>query len=109
MKEKISLDESARNLQKVLDRVKLVAYKENRGVKKGTKRGKYKPRCNSKRNVVDRNLITSRCECCRMEFSYIRKGKTLRKYCTNRCRQKKYRLRKILNKRSQLEELLKNE
>ena len=88
-KERITLEESARNLQKIIDRVKYDKPTENRGVKKGTKRGTYKPRKTGQ--IKDKKFITSKCKECGREFTYKRTGKRIREYCSDKCKQKYYR------------------
>ena len=88
-KERISLEESARNLQKVLDRCKYYIPPENRGVKEGTKRGKYKKRKTGA--IKDKKFITTKCKQCKREFTYKRTGKRKKEFCKPACRQKFYR------------------
>ncbi|MDG6219597.1 MAG: hypothetical protein QCI00_09190, partial [Candidatus Thermoplasmatota archaeon] len=89
MKERISLEESARNLQRYLDKLKFWKPEETRGVKPGTKRGPYKPRKTGQ--IKDKKFITTICKQCGKEFNYKRMGKRMRDYCSNKCRQKHYR------------------
>ena len=95
-KEKISLEESAASIQRSID--SLWDYKpyEGRGVQKGTKRGPYQPR--AKGIIKDKKFITAVCQECRQEFTYKRKGKRLRKFCSDKCRQKHYRMAKLRSK-----------
>ncbi len=88
-KERITLEESARNLQKTIDKIRHYEPTENRGVKNGTKRGTYKPR--KKGQIKDKKFITSKCKQCGQEFTYKRTGKRLREYCSDKCKQKYYR------------------
>jgi len=88
-KERITLEESARNLQKIRDRVKYDKPTEYRGVKEGAKRGKYKPRKTGQ--IKDKKFITSKCKECGHEFTYKRTGKRKREYCSDKCKQKHYR------------------
>jgi len=88
-KERITIEESARNLQKTKDRMKYYEPPEYRGVKEGTKRGKYKPRKTGQ--IKDKKFITSKCKECGREFTYKRIGKRLREYCSDKCKQKYYR------------------
>ena len=87
--ERITIEESARNVQKTIDRMKYYEPPEYRGVKKGTKRGTYKPRKTGQ--IKDKKFITSKCKQCGQEFTYKRTGKRLRKYCSDKCKQKHYR------------------
>jgi hypothetical protein len=101
-KERISLQESAENLERLL-RKPVIPFQEEetRGVQKGTKRGPYQPR--EKGVIKDKNFITTRCQQCKQEFTYKRKGKRLKKYCSDKCRQKHYRIvkkQKKLDKQS---------
>ena len=88
-KERITLEESARNLQKIIDRVKHDEPIDNRGVKEGTKRGNYKPRKTGQ--IKDKKFITSKCKQCGREFTYKRIGKRMKEYCSDKCKQKRYR------------------
>src|SRR4030042_4898677 len=88
-KERISLDESAKSVQKVLDKLKYFEPEETRGVIEGTKRGQYKPRNNG--IIKDKNFITKNCKQCGQEFTYKRTGKRLRDFCSDKCKQKHYR------------------
>jgi|GEM_PF-4776355 len=91
-KEKISLEESAASVQKVIERIQREPFKEEetRGVKTGTKRGPYKPR--NQGVIKDKNFIITICKQCRQEFKYKRKGKRLKDFCSDACRQKHYRM-----------------
>jgi len=93
-KERISLEESARQLQKTLDKFKNYKPPETRGVKKGTKREPYKPRKTGQ--IKDKKYITFRCKTCGREVRYKRTGKRKREYCSEKCRQKYYRRNKKL-------------
>ena len=88
-KERITLEESARDLQKTIERMKHYEPPEYRGVKEGTKRGKYKPRKTGQ--IKDKKFITSKCKECGREFTYKRTGKRIREYCSDKCKQKHYR------------------
>ena len=65
---------------------------KKRGVKKGTKRGSYKTK---KRAIKGRNEITFVCKQCGRKRTYIRKGKRLKEFCNNACKQKYYRQQKL--------------
>jgi len=98
-KEKISIQESAERLERFLRKpVKPFQDEDGRGVKVGTKRGSYNPR--AKGVIKDKNFITTQCKQCRQEFTYKRKGKRLKKFCSDACRQKHYR---IVKKQKKLE------
>jgi hypothetical protein len=103
-KEKITVEESAASVQRVIERIKREPFEEEetRGVKKGTKRGPYQPR--RKGVIKDKNFITNHCKQCRQEFTYKRKGKRLKKFCSDACRQKHYR---IVKKQKKLEKQMK--
>jgi hypothetical protein len=88
-KERITLEESARNLQKTIDKMKYYEPPDDRGVKEGTKRGKYKPRKTGQ--IKDKKFIKSKCKQCGREFKYKRIGKRMREYCSDKCKQKYYR------------------
>jgi hypothetical protein len=92
-KERITLEESAESLRRLLTKpVTPYPEEETRGVKKGTKRGPYQSR---KLGIIkDKKFITSICRQCRQEFTYKRKGKRLKEYCSDACRQKHYRIEK---------------
>ena len=98
-KERISLEESAESLRRLL-RKPVIPFqeKERRGVKEGTKRGPYQPR--EKGVIKDKNFITTHCKQCKQEFIYKRKGKRLKEYCSEKCKQKHYR---IVKKQKKLE------
>jgi len=64
-----------------------------RGVKKGSKRGKYKTK---KKAITNPNQITFICKECGRKITYFRKGKRIREFCNNACKQKHYRNQKIL-------------
>ena len=102
-KERISLQESAESLKRLL-RKPVIPFQEEetRGVKKGAKRGSYQPR--QKGVIKDKSFITTHCKQCRQEFTYKRKGKRLKEYCSDKCRQKHYR---IVKKQKKLEKLSK--
>ena len=106
-KERITIEESARNVQKTIDRMKHYEPPEYRGVKEGTKRGKYKPRKTGQ--IKDKKFIKSNCIECGKEFRYKRIGKRKRKYCSDKCKQKHYRenkeLKEIERKKQQIREL----
>jgi len=91
-RERISLEESAESLRRVIERRRREPFQEEetRGVKKGTKRGSYQPR--QKGVIKDKNFITTICQQCRQEFTYKRKGKRLKEYCSDKCKQKHYRM-----------------
>jgi hypothetical protein len=91
-KEKISLEESAKSVQKTIDKIKDHKWAEYRGVQKGTKRGSYQPR--EKGVIKNKNFITATCQECKQDFIYKRKGKRLKVYCSDKCRQKHYRTTK---------------
>jgi len=96
-KERISLQESAESLERFLRKpVKPFQDEDGRGVKVGTKRGQYRPR--EKGVIKDKNFITTICQQCKQEFTYKRKGKRLKKYCSDKCKQKHYRKVKIQKK-----------
>jgi len=97
-KEKITIEESAASVQRVIERIKREPFEEEetRGVQKGTKRGPYQPR--QKGVIKDKSFITIICKQCRQKFTYKRKGKRLKEYCSNKCKQKHYRKVKIQKK-----------
>ncbi len=103
-KERISLEESAASVRRIADRLKDFKPEETRGVQKGTKRGKYKPR---KKGVIkDKNFIIAKCKQCRQEFTYKREGKRLREYCSEKCKQKFYRQNKTQKEIQRKQQLL---
>ena len=93
-KKRITLNESARQLQKTISKIKTYRPPETRGVKKGTKRGKYQTRKTGQ--IKDKKYITVKCKECKTNFTYKRIGKRLREFCSNKCKQKHYRLNKKL-------------
>jgi len=88
-KERISLEESAASVQRTIDGLKGYKWTDNRGVKKGTKRGPYKPR--NQGVIKDKNFITAKCKQCGQQFRYKRESKRLREYCSDKCKKKHYR------------------
>jgi hypothetical protein len=74
---------------------KLKSEPKLRGVKKGTKRGKYRIKQNA---IKCKQTIIAICQMCKREYSYNRIGKRFRKFCSNKCKQKHYRQQKILSK-----------
>jgi hypothetical protein len=62
---------------------------KKRGVKKGAIRGPYTSRKTGA--IEDKRFITTKCKQCGNNFRYLRKGKRLREYCSNKCKQKYYR------------------
>ncbi len=95
-KQRISLEESAASVQRTIDSLRDYKPYEGRGVQEGTKRGPYRPR--EKGVIKDKKFITEVCQECRQEFTYKRKGKRLRKFCSNKCKQKHYRRAKLRRK-----------
>jgi len=103
-KERITLEESAESLRRVIERRRLFPPPrvENRGVQQGVKRGPYNPR--DKGAIKDKNFITATCQECKQEFTYKRNSKRLKKYCSDKYKQKHYRIAK---KQKKLEKLSK--
>ena len=79
--ERITLEESAKNLQRTIDKYKHYKPPETRGVKKGSVRGSYSPRKTGQ--IKDKKFITEKCKQCRQKFRYKRIGKRKRKYCSD--------------------------
>ena len=106
-KERITIEESARNLQKTIDKMKHHKPQETRGVQKGTTRSPYKPRKTGQ--IKNKKFITSKCKECGREFTYKRTGKRKRLYCSNKCKQKQYRenrkLKEIERKKKQIKDI----
>jgi hypothetical protein len=65
---------------------------KKRGVKSGSQRGKYKTK--KRKSIANKYKITETCKQCNRKFNYKRKGKRLKNYCSDSCRQKAYRIRK---------------
>lgn len=103
-KKRISLEESAAIVQRVIDKIKYFPPEETRGVKKGSKRGPYNPRKTGV--ILDKNFITKTCKQCKREFTYKRTGKRFRDFCSDKCKQKHYRITKKLKQIEEQKKLL---
>ena len=106
MKERISIDESWESVSKT--KAKLDNYRppETRGVKAGTKRGRYRPRNTGA--IKNKSYIRPRCKQCGRDLIYKRTGKRLREYCSNGCKQKYYRRNKLLKEIERKKQLMMN-
>jgi hypothetical protein len=86
MPERITLDESSAQLQKTIDRMSHYLPKENRGVKLGSKRGRYFIRKHPQKAEFT-------CKECGRVMKYAKLGR-MKKFCSARCKQRNYRDRK---------------